>query len=262
MTNEQLFDVLGDIREEYIQDAHVAKERSPGWMRWGAAAACLLLVAGLAIASLPDLPLLGGGVNGGGGTGDGFWGSSDSSLLTKRREMFTSELTAEEELAFNGIPGVFKFYRVINNSWFMAKDLSDFSQVIEDKVFYIVPGSMEGIGGEHTDGAYSIYTLDENGQPQWGMGVGSADGPKKDPDYFVGLTRDIILQDLAGVAYEDFVITDSARLYTVFVWAKCADGEDVFITYPARPEFVGLENRGRYTLPELQHILTKMAMES
>lgn len=49
---------------------------------------------------------------------------------------------------------------------------------------------------------------------------------------------------------------------TVFVWAKCADGEDVFITYPARPEFVGLENRGRYTLPELQQILTKMAMES
>lgn len=154
------------------------------------------------------------------------------------------------------------FYRVINNSWFMAEDLGDFSQVIEDNIFYIVPGSMEGIGGERTDGAYSIYTLDENGKPQWGMGVGSADGPKKVPNYFTGLTRDIILEDLDGVAYEDFVITDSARLYTVFVWAKCADGEDIFITYPARPEFVGLENRGQYTLPELQQILTKMAMES
>lgn len=261
MTNEQLFDVLGDIREEYIQDAHVAKERSPGWMRWGAAAACLLLVAGLTMASLPNLPLFGGGANGGSSTSNGFWGSSDSSLLTKRRETFTSELTAEEELAFDGVPGVFKFYRVINNSWFMSEDLSDFSQVIEDNIFYIVPGSMEGIGGKHTDGAYSIYTLDENGKPQWGMGVGSDDGPKKVPDYFTGLTRDIILEDLDGVAYEDFVITDSARLYTVFVWAKCADG-DVFITYPARPEFVGLENRGRYTLPELQQILTKMAMES
>ena len=261
MTNEQLFDVLGDIREEYIQDAHMAKKRGPVWMRWGAAAACLLLVAGLAIASLPNLPLLGGGANGGGSTSNGFWGSSDSSLLTKRREMFTSELTAEEELAFDGVPGVFKFYRIINNRWFMAKDLTDFSQVIEDNVFYIVPGSMEGIGGECADSTYSIYTLDENGQPQWGMGVGSADGPKKVPDYFTGLTMDIILEDLAGVAYEDFVITDSARLYTVFVWAKCADGEDVFITYPARPEFVGLENRGRYTLPELKQILTEMAMD-
>lgn len=171
-------------------------------------------------------------------------------------------MTVEEEQAFAGVSEVLKFYRTLNNSWFMAKDLTDFSQVLEDKVLYIVPGSMEGINGERVDGAYSIYALDENGQPQWGMGVGSADGPKKVPDYFTGLTRDIIQEDLAEVAYEDYVIADSARLYTVFVWAKCANGEDVFITYPARPEFVGLENRGRYTLPELKQILTEMAMDS
>lgn len=261
MTNEQLFDVLGDVREEYIQDAHVQKKRSPSWMRWSAAAACLLLVAGIAVKSIPTLPTVVGSANGGGEI-SGFWGTSDSTLLMSRRKQFTSVLTVEEEQAFAGVSDVLKFYRTLNNSWFMAKDLTDFSQVLEDKVLYIVPESMEGINGECVDRAYSIYTLDENGQPQWGMGVGSADGPKKVPDYFTGLTRAIIQEDLAGVAYEDYVIADSARLYTVFVWAKCADGEDVFITYPARPEFVGLENRGQYTLQELTQILTEMAIDS
>lgn len=65
-----------------------------------------------------------------------------------------------------------------------------------------------------------------------------------------GLTYDIIEEDLAGVNYEDYVIAQSTQLYTVIVRARCVDGE-VFVTYPARPEFVGLENRRLYTLEEL-----------
>jgi len=82
------------------------------------------------------------------------------------------------------------------------------------------------------------------------------------PSQFNGLTYDIIEEDLAGIDYEDYIITQSTRLYTVFVWARCREGGDMFITYPARPEFLGLENRGRYTLEELRYILAEAYRDS
>lgn len=48
MTNEKLYEVLGDINEKYISEARAYhKAKKPGWVKWGAMAACLcLIVAG------------------------------------------------------------------------------------------------------------------------------------------------------------------------------------------------------------------------
>jgi hypothetical protein len=46
MTNETLYEVLGDISEKHIGEAHRTtwKARKPAWVKWGALAACLCLV--------------------------------------------------------------------------------------------------------------------------------------------------------------------------------------------------------------------------
>lgn len=50
MTNEKLYEVLGDINEKYVSDARAyQKAKKPGWVKWGAIAACLVLVCVAAI---------------------------------------------------------------------------------------------------------------------------------------------------------------------------------------------------------------------
>lgn len=46
MKKEQLYEVLGDINENYINDAHMTTKKNfrPVWLKWGALAACLCLV--------------------------------------------------------------------------------------------------------------------------------------------------------------------------------------------------------------------------
>lgn len=45
MTNEKLYEVLGDINEKYVSEARVSqKAKKPIWAKWGAIAACLVLV--------------------------------------------------------------------------------------------------------------------------------------------------------------------------------------------------------------------------
>ena len=55
MKKEKLYEVLGDINEEYVNEAHMtAKKKSrPVWLKWGAMAACLALVVMVATVSLP-----------------------------------------------------------------------------------------------------------------------------------------------------------------------------------------------------------------
>lgn len=261
MKKEELFEVLGDIDEAHIRVARAVETRirKPIWIKWTALAACLCLAVGLGALTLSHPQDTEGGNFAQNNGGEGFWGGGDSEILPVHREDFTPGLSEEAEAAFAGVPGVFKTYRLLNNSWFLADDLTDFSQVLTEETFYIVPGSMKGIGGSQEDGAYSIYALDENGEAQWGMGRSGPQNPIRQmvPYEFSWLTDEIIREDLAGVDYEDYIIAESTRLYIVFVWARCADGEDMFVTYPARPEFVGLENRERYTLAEIQQILTE-----
>lgn len=46
MKNEKLLDAIGEVRDEYIQDAEVMPAKRPGWVRWGAIAACCCLLVG------------------------------------------------------------------------------------------------------------------------------------------------------------------------------------------------------------------------
>lgn len=50
MTNEKLYEAIGDISDNKIKEAkQVRKAKQPIWLKWGAMAACLCLVVGLAI---------------------------------------------------------------------------------------------------------------------------------------------------------------------------------------------------------------------
>ena len=50
MTNEKLYEVLGDINEKHINEARAYhKAKKPGWVKWGAIAACLCLMVPLTI---------------------------------------------------------------------------------------------------------------------------------------------------------------------------------------------------------------------
>lgn len=50
MTNEKLYEVLGDINEKHVKEAREHhKAKKPVWLKWGAMAACLCLVVGIAI---------------------------------------------------------------------------------------------------------------------------------------------------------------------------------------------------------------------
>ncbi|OUO27439.1 hypothetical protein B5F88_18970, partial [Flavonifractor sp. An306] len=45
MTNEKLYEVLGDINEKHISEARAYhKAKKPGWVKWGTMAACLCFV--------------------------------------------------------------------------------------------------------------------------------------------------------------------------------------------------------------------------
>lgn len=53
MTNEKLYEVLGDINEKHVKEAREYRQtKKPVWLKWGAMAACLCLVVGLAISVL------------------------------------------------------------------------------------------------------------------------------------------------------------------------------------------------------------------
>lgn len=55
MTNEKLYEVLGDINEKHINEARADhKAKKPSWMKWGTMAACLCLIVAGAF-TLPHL---------------------------------------------------------------------------------------------------------------------------------------------------------------------------------------------------------------
>ncbi|MDE6642265.1 MAG: hypothetical protein K2K63_17280 [Acetatifactor sp.] len=266
---KKLYDSITNIKDEFVEEAQASKRKGcvsagkpilwqkkhPAWTKWCALAASLCLVIGMGSLMLMNLHHAGtsGGSYNSGGFDNGFWGSGDLALLDAHREDFMPGLSAEAEAAFEGVPGVMEIYRTLNNEWFLANDLTDFSQILTAEPLYIVPAK---------DGAYSVYTLDENGI-SLGMGSSLPNNISVSVPYALsGLTYDIIEEDLAGINYDDYIIAQSTRLYTVFIWARCADGEDMIVTYPARPEFVGFENRGCYTLKEIQRILTKVYRDS
>ena len=258
---KKLYDSITNIRDEYVEEAgrQPVKPERGRFMRlgWCIPAACLCIAAGAGIWMGQNRS----GSDGGNGYSDGFWGDGDCTLLEVRREDFTPGLSPEAEAAFADpafadAPGVMKIYRTLYNEWFLADDIEDFSQVLIADPLYIVHGAVDykmgGSDRETGEAAYGVYTLDEDGVARWGMGTSGPGRTNKEVPYgLCRLTCEIIEKDLEGVDYEDYIITESEPLYTVIVWARCAGGEDMFVTYPTCPEFIGVENHGLYTLEEL-----------
>ena len=57
MTNEKLYEAIGDISDNKIKEAKQGRKvKQPIWLKWGAMAACLCLVAGLAIPMINNKP--------------------------------------------------------------------------------------------------------------------------------------------------------------------------------------------------------------
>lgn len=246
MTNEKLFEALGDINERHILEAKEMKEKKPfSWVKACAMAACLCLVLGVASFSLIFLFTPENGQHGGSAFGD-----PGSELLTSHREDFYPEIDDAVLAQFEDSDKVLKTYWLITNQWFLADVLEDFSQVVTTDVSYVYPGDDEG---NDVDTAFSVYDIDEHGKIDWVYSGYPLEGASI-PHGLWKLTYEMIDSDLAGINYEDYIITKSSRLGTVFVWVRCSTG-DLFLTYPTRPDLTGLEIGGIYTLEELQEIL-------
>ena len=66
----------------------------------------------------------------------------------------------------------------------------------------------------------------------------------------------VMVEDaLVDMEYEDYIFTYSHRLRTVFVWVRGKE-EDVIITYPTRPDLLGLEVGGVYHPEKVKMILS------
>ena len=51
-----MYEIIGDISESYVNEAYItAKEYRPGWLKWGAMAACLALVVMVATVAMPAI---------------------------------------------------------------------------------------------------------------------------------------------------------------------------------------------------------------
>ena len=250
MTKEKLFEAIGDIKEEHILDAKAPKEKKTfNWVTTYAVAACLCIVLGVASFSIPfwDYPGFSGGSNGGGNNGDG---PTDSILLTSHREDFSSIIDSEILSQFENHDTLLKIYWLLDNHWFLSTKLEDFSQAVTTEVRYIYPGDMNQ---QNPNGAYSTYMINEAGNLEW-LGMASYSYDVSSPVGLAGLSHEKIRTDLAGIEYEDYIVTYSNRLHIVFVWVY-SPTEDLILTYPVRPEFTGLEVGRIYTLEEIQEIL-------
>ena len=69
------------------------------------------------------------------------------------------------------------------------------------------------------------------------------------------MTYPMIEDDISEIDYIDYIVTYSTRLRTVIVWVQRSE-EDLFVTYPTRPDLLEIEVGGIYTLPEMQEKLT------
>ena len=170
--------------------------------------------------------------------------SSDANIPVPMRDAVTPDVGEELMAMLPDSPELKKVYSVRANEWFLAEGLTDFSQAIEvDRVSYIL----------NDLNVYTVYRVNANGRPeQTGEVTYSMDYVP--PHGLFGLTYEMIEDDIGERAYDDYIIAQSNALGTVFVWVRSSEG-DVIITYPTRPEAVGLENGGEYTLDELRRAI-------
>lgn len=182
----------------------------------------------------------------------GPFGNGDATVLEAHREDFSPVIEDSILEQFETDFEVKKAYILLTNDWFLSDDMSDFSQAVTMDSVYVVPG---GENGTDIDRAYSFYKVNEENEIEWnGSAYPPADATL--PFGFSGLTYEMIDSVLAGMQYEDYIITYAQRLNTAFVWVRC-EKEDLIITYPTRPDLLGLEVGKIYLLEEVKGILAE-----
>lgn len=240
MTNETLYRAMGDISETYIAEARAfRKTQKHRWIKWGGIAAALCLVLGAALLS----NIL--------GIGGGPFGNGDSTVFAIHREDFTPDIESSILSQFEDPSEVKKAYLMRTNEWFLSDELTDFSQAVTTDTVYVVPG---GENPSDPDAAFSIYDVDEDGNIQWDC-TAYPPANASVPFEFSGLTYEVIHHALSGIEHEDYIITYAPTLGIVFIWAR-GTAEDTILAYPTRPDLLGMENGGFYTLDEVQTALS------
>ncbi|MBQ3559247.1 MAG: hypothetical protein IJA07_07040 [Agathobacter sp.] len=240
MTNEKLYDAIGDIKEQHILEAKQPKEKKPyAWIKWGVLVACLCLVIRIGIIYIPW-----GNSNGGCGPTN-----CDTTILKSHPEDFSPDITPSIIAQFPNPIEAKKAYRLLDNQWYLSNQLSDFSQVVTDYACYFVIGNEQG---NEIDTCYTCYTVDSNDKLDFGFSAYPHD-PSMDSGIW-GLTYAEIESALSEIDYEDYIITFAPYTENIYVWVRCSS-EDLLLTYPTRPDFTGLEVGGIYTLKEVQDIL-------
>ena len=146
--------------------------------------------------------------------------------------------------------GIIKFFD--GNGYKLSDELEDFSQIVTTEVAYVYPGDDEG---NDKDISYTVYSVDEYGNLDFGYSAYPANDTIV-PNTFWKLSYEVINTALKDIDYEDYIITKCSRSGTVFVWVR-SESEDLFLTYPSRPDLTGLKVGGIYTLEEIQELLTK-----
>ena len=228
---------------EYIDDdlingaiTYAPKKKKPAWVKWGAMAACLCLVV---VAAIPIINHF----NPDGGRG---FGNGDATLSEERRSDFTSDIPSDvvAQLGDN----VMKAYCTRENDWFLAESIEDYSQVLLDDVIYMIPD--DDFEPSH---AYTVYGEKDGVLQKSYNGTPPSDAAL--PYGFAGLSYSLIEERISGIDYTDYIVTYSYRLGMVIVWVQCSD-MDMFVTYPTRPDLLGVEVGAIYTLPEMQAKLT------
>lgn len=238
MTNETLYRAIGDIDNAYIAQAHTYKKtKHRALMRWGSFAAALCLLVGGALLS----NIIGG------------FGNGDATVYAAHREDFTPGIDSAILAQFEDPAEVKKAYLMRTNEWFLANDLTDFSQAVTTDIVYVVPG---GKDPTDSDAAYSIYSVDDMGNIHWSC---TAYPPESDlvPFAFSGLTYPLIEHALATLQHEDYILTYAPQMGVVFIWVRGTAEGDVILAYPTCPDLLGLEHGESYTLDELQCALTE-----
>lgn len=257
MTGETLFELFAEIDDAYICEARdtAVKARKPVWLRFAALAAsvCLILSVGAyAFLSASDY-------NGGCGpfvTGrvklekphrEEITPVIGDATLAQIEAAMREEIAAGQDKEWVGdmTCDIHKTYLLVDSDWFLSEKLTDFSQAVTDTVRYHVI--------RKDDRGYTTYAVGKRGVIEWKGSARTVEEETELPQDLVGLTHERIRQALEGVAYDDYVVTWSDILNTVFVWVR---GEtDRIIPYPSRPDFIPLESGRVYTLPELQEAL-------
>ena len=231
---------MGEIDATYIAEARTFRNtHKRRWIRWGGIAAALCLVIGVCL--LSNMP----------GNGGGPFGNGDSTVFAIHREDFTPDIEPTILSQFEDPSEVKKAYLMRTNEWFLADELTDFSQAVTTNAIYVVPG---GEKPSDPDAAFSIYDVDTEGKIQWDC-TAYPPANASVPFEFSGLTYEMIHHALADIEHEDYIITYAPTLGIVFIWARGAT-EDTILAYPTRPDLLGLENGGFYTLDEVRTALS------